>query len=72
MKLMVTAISVAHLREKKIKMPTTKTGHNIKNVLVHAGDFSHSQKTFDDFLLWFSEVPGYDFRCLIAGNQATN
>jgi len=43
-------ISDTHSREKKIEwFKDTKNIHSV-DVIIHAGDFSHSQKTFDEFL----------------------
>jgi Icc-related predicted phosphoesterase len=69
MKLIATVISDTHSREKKIKMPKLKTGSGIKNILIHCGDFSYNRRSFNDFLNWYAEVPGYDYRVLIAGNH---
>jgi len=63
----IIVISDTHSREKKIIMP--ETSNTETNVLIHCGDFSHSYKTFDNFLTWFSEVPGYKHKILIAGNH---
>jgi len=69
MELYATVISDTHNKHKDIVFPELKSGDNIKNILIHCGDFSHSPEQVFSFCKWFSEVPGYDERILIAGNH---
>ena len=61
-------ISDTHSRERKIEW--FKEEENLKKVdcIIHAGDFSHSKKTFDAFLEWYSELD-IEHKILIAGNH---
>lgn len=62
----ITVISDTHGRHKEIVFPTLDDDIN---VLIHCGDFSHNPKQVFSFSKWFSEVPGYDYRIIIAGNH---
>ena len=61
-------ISDTHSREKKIEWFKTKENIESIDMVIHCGDFSHSQKTFDAFLTWFSNLD-VKYRLLIAGNH---
>jgi Icc-related predicted phosphoesterase len=41
------------------------------DVVVHSGDFSHSQKQFDEFMVWYSELP-IKHKIIIPGNHEIN
>jgi len=69
MKVYATVISDTHMKHKKIKLPKLRKDKEIKNILIHCGDFSHTSEQVFSFCKWFSEVPGYDERILIAGNH---
>jgi len=67
-KLRIVAISDTHSREKKILwFKDPKNLHSV-DVVIHAGDFSHSRKTFDEFLKWYSEL-NVRYKILISGNH---
>lgn len=68
MKMIATVISDTHTKHKNIKLEP-KTGENTKNVLIHCGDFSHTPQQVFSFCEWYSEVQGFDYRILIAGNH---
>jgi len=69
MKVYATVISDTHNKHKNIEFPELNVGDNIKNILIHCGDFSHRPEQVFSFYKWFSEVPGYDERILVAGNH---
>ncbi len=59
-------ISDTHSREKKIEF--FKDIPADVDMVIHAGDFSHSQKTHDEFLKWYSELD-IKYKILVAGNH---
>jgi Icc-related predicted phosphoesterase len=68
-KMFITFISDTHNKHTELVMPNLQIDNNTTNIIIHSGDFSHNQKQFDDFMLWYSELPGYDHRILIPGNH---
>jgi Icc-related predicted phosphoesterase len=61
-------ISDTHSREKKIEWFKLKENIDSVDMIIHAGDFSHNEKTFNDFLKWYSELD-IKYKILIAGNH---
>ncbi len=45
--------------------------NNQKNVLIHSGDISMSgnEKQLSEFITWFKELEGFDYKIFIAGNH---
>ena len=59
-------ISDTHSRERKIN--AFRSLPDDVDMVIHCGDFSHSQKTFDEFLRWYSNLD-IKYKILIAGNH---
>jgi len=63
----ITFISDTHCKHFELKMPELDNSET--NVIVHSGDFSHNIHQLEDFIEWYSEIPGYNYRILIPGNH---
>lgn len=60
------SISDTHNQHRKLNFEDKI--YNDVDTIIHAGDFSSGIKSFNDFCLWFSELP-FKNKILIAGNH---
>lgn len=61
-------ISDTHSKEKEIEWFRKQENLDKVNTVIHCGDFSHSEKTFWDFLKWYGALE-IENKILICGNH---